>query len=347
MGLLERLSAPDDRDSPFARALLMRGSDRAADDVPDEAEREAPGAARSDVAVDTGAAVRALLKEIHGLRDLGIVTPSHLFSILHRHLNVTSGTILVPEQGRDAYSPMATVGLDSTSRFRLRIPAATIRKICNRTGAVILSGTERELLQPFLSAQEFERRSRITVFPFHYNRDILAALLVFDSPLLSLELEVLDVLLAAFSERAGYLLFDGRQKPFAAARRATVIEKAHAPHVIARLNERAEETKQDVALLQVSLIPVFDTIRHAHPHMDSVYLLNDLLETCALLCADCYTLLHQGGADFVLAGLANPHLDSELLVHLLGNTLQQLFGIAPVTPLSYKQLEADELFREV
>ncbi|TVR69408.1 MAG: hypothetical protein EA427_08325 [Spirochaetaceae bacterium] len=353
MGLLERLTLPDDNNSPLSRALLMRGPAR--EDPSAEDERTGNEDVRSGAhektsesqSVDTGAAVRALLKEIHGKHDPGIVSPSHLFSILHRHLHVTSGTILVQEPGKDAYSPMATVGLDSTSRFRLRIPGATIQKICRRVGAVTLEGIDRDLLKPFLSAGEFSRRNRIAALPFFYNREILAVLLVFDSPLLELDLDVLDVLLAAFSERAGYLLFDGRQKPFSAAKRVTVLDKVHAPHVIARLKERAAGTNQDLVLLHVSLLPIYETIRQAHPHMDPSYLLNDLLGTCALLCADYYTLLHQGSGDFVLAGLANPHLDAELLLHLLGNTLQQLFGIVPVTPLTHKPLDAEQFLREI
>lgn len=346
MGLLERLTLPDDRDSPFARALLMRGSSSDTSDedggASAEADRQPPGDA-----VDTGAAVRALLKEIHLQHDPGIVTPSHLFSILHRHLHVTSGAILVPEQGRNAFSPMATVGLDSTSRFRLRVPGSVMEKICYRTGAVMLSGMDLENLKPFLSAGEFSRRKRIAVLPFRYNREILAVLLVFDSPLLDLDLEVLDVLLAAFSERAGYLLFDGRQKPFSVARRVSILDTSHASPVIRRVQEHAIQEKRNLVLLLVSLFPVHEAIRHSHPHMDQGHLLRDLLGTCALLCAENYTLVHWGGDEFLLVGVSRPHLDVELLVHLLGNTLQQLFGISPITPLQFKALDPEQLLREI
>lgn len=287
------------------------------------------------------------MKELHLQHDLGIVTPSHLFSILHRHLHVTGGAILVPEPARDAFSPMATVGLDSTSKFRLRIPETVLRKLCTQSSALLLKGDTLAQLRPYLSVAEFTRLSRVAVFPFFYNREILAVLLIFDSPLLDLDLDVLDVLLAAFSERAGYLLFDGRHKPFSATRRASVLEKAHLAPVLSRLMDRHNGDTAKIVLLEISLGAVYEQIQLSHSHLDQAYLLRDLLETCALLCDEYYTVLYSGGAEFFLTGNTNPDLDSELLVHLLGNTLQQLFGIPSTTsPLQFSALDPLQFIRE-
>lgn len=346
MGLIERLTASAEDNSVFSRALQMRGSSSVDESTGDQSAVVVSSPNVTSSPIDTGAAVRALLKEIHLQRDLGIVTPSHLFAILHRHLQVTSGAILVPEQGRDAFSLMAAVGLDNTSRFRLRIPTETVRQICDRMGAVKLAGEERELMRPYLSVGEFIRHPMIAALPFFYNRDILAVLFIFDSPLLDLELDVLDVLLAAFSERAAYIIFDGRHKPFATARSNAILEKTHLPAVISRMRERSTREKRDLVVIRISVLPVLDAIRTVHPHLEQRYLLNDLLETCALLSGELFTLIHTAPGELLLVGLAGPYLDTELVVHLLGNTLQQLFGITPEATLRFATLDPDDLIRE-
>lgn len=343
MGLIDRLNLPDNTDSPLARALVMRG-ERSGDSGLQSGETPDPHASL-ETTPDTGAAVRALLKEIHLQHDFGIVTPSHLFSILHRHLQVTSGAFLVPEQGGTAFSPIAAAGLDNTSRFRLRIPVETIKRFCGRSGAVKISGSDLEQLRPFLSAGDFACHSRVAALPFEYNRSILAVLLVFDSPLLELDVEVLDVLLAAFSDRAGYLLFDGREKPFSASHGVAILDESFIPAVLSRLRENEATGKRQIIALRISLFPILEIVCSAHPHLDRQYVLNDLLETCALLCASHFSIIHFGGGDFLLLGYSEPHLDSDLLVHLLGTTIQQLFGIGAPSTLTYTLLDPDKLVR--
>lgn len=350
MGLIDRLNVPEDRTSPFARALAMRG-----DRLDDEAARDAAGnsdavttgetASDNPDTVDPGAAVRALLKELHRQYHFGITTPSHLFSMLHRHLQVTSGAILVPEQGVDIFSPMAEVGLDNTTTFRLRLPGDVVRALNRRQGADILRGVDRSILEPYLSHSDYSQCTRIAVLPFSYGRDTLAILLVFDSPLLDLELNVLDVLLAAFAERAGYLLFDGRTKPMTAAARVAALDSTHIPEILKRVTRQSNDSKRDVEILQINLKPVIEAVASAHPHLSRVHLLQDVMETCAILLADNFSVFVYGAQDILIIGLKSRYVDSELLVHVIGTTIQQLFGIGSFVPLPFSALDADSLNR--
>ncbi|WP_146049432.1 hypothetical protein [Alkalispirochaeta sphaeroplastigenens] len=343
MGLADRLlSHDDDAPSPLARAMAMRGGEVFSD--PGVADWSTAPAGNSRGEIDPGMAVRALLKELHLQQDFGITTPSHLFSMLHRHLRITSGAILIPEQSRQAFSPMATAGLGKTTRFRLRIPAPVLRHLCLDSGAVLLEGTRHEEIRPYFSSGDIERFRRIALLPFLYNRELLAALVICESPLLELNQEVLDVLLAAVTERAGYLLFDSRHRPLAASQGVSVLDHSLLPRTMERLLQetaREGETGGPMAL-RVSLDPLVAAIQQRSPHLEEQYLSRDLLDTCAVLSADLFTLFREGQTSFVLAGPGHPLVDPDLLVHSIGNTLQQLFKASLKQPLPYTLLDPAE-----
>lgn len=368
MGLIDRLHVSGDEQSPFARALSMRagptekenhgrehGRPTGTPAAPTDGTATGQDATGSDGVgsdtVDPGAAVRALLKEIERHHNPGVITPSHLFSILHRHLRVTSGAILVPEQAERAFSPMAAVGLDVTSRFRLRIPEATVKAAFpasegKQAGARLLAGEAMEEMRPFLSRAMYRKTDRIAALPFTYNRDILAILLIFDSPLLDLDVDILDVLLAAFAERAGYLLFDGRHKPLTSSTGVAVLTQDHLPAIVSRLQERADRNKNETLFLRVSLRPILSAIIQTHPHLDRDHLKKDLFETCALLTAENFSCVGLGTNEFLLAGLDGPYIDGELIVHQLSTVLQQLFGVVLPVHLPFSIRDADNLLRE-
>ncbi|SIQ78302.1 hypothetical protein SAMN05920897_1153 [Alkalispirochaeta americana] len=348
MGLVDRLAShDDDHPSSLTRALAMRGGEVFSDQGISDTSSHISDTGSGEI--DPGMAVRALLKELHLQQDFGITTPSHLFSLLHRHLHIASGAILIPEQSRQAFSPMATAGLGKTTRFRLRIPTPVFRQLCSRDGAVLLEGSGRETLRPYFSTSDIQRFHRIALLPFLYNREIMAALVICESPLLQLDQEVLDILLAAVTERAGYLLFDGRHRPLAASQGISVLDREHLPVLMDRLRQEAskgdskEDRQASLTALRVSLEPLVERIHQGSPHLDEQYLSRDLLDTCAVLCADLFSLFRDGKDSFILAGHKHPLVDLDLLVHSIGNTLQQLFKVSMKTPLPYTLLDPAEL----
>lgn len=330
---LHRLLQDNNRsESIIGRAIAMRGT--TTEETPEHPE---PGD------VEIGAAVRALLRELDGEQHPGIVSPSQLFSLFHRHLQVERGAFLVYDPVDEAFQPIATVGLDETSRFRLRLDADLLRDLRSHPSVRMLEKTERDRLRSVLSSGDFRRSPRIAVFPFVHLQHTLAILMIFDSPVLNLDQTVLDVLLAALSDRAGRMLFDGREKPLARRSQATVFTSEHLEDALERVSRRAEEAQQEIRCLEIGLSPVLQAVSTAHPHLDTNRLLTDILTTVALLTASTWITIQQPGVRVYLIGIAEPDTDEELLVHLIGTTLRQLFGIGNAAQLQFSLRTIEEL----
>lgn len=332
MDLHRRLQDSHRSESIIGRAISMRGK-APREDQPEPGPRD----------VEIGVAVRALLKELDGEQHPGIVSPSQLFSLFHRHLQVERGAFLVFDPVDEAFQPIATVGLDETSRFRLRLDDAILGDLRLNPRVRVLDRTEREKLRQVLSSGDYRRSPRIAVFPFVHLQHTLAILMIFDSPVLDLDRTVLDVLLAALSDRAGRLLFDGREKPLARRAKTTVFTPEHLQDTLARITRRAEEVQQEVSCVEVGLSPILQAVSTAHPHLDTNRLLTDILTTVALLTGLSWITVQQPGVRVYLIGLAGPGTDVELLVHLLGTTLRQLFGIGNAAKLHHVNRTVEEL----
>lgn len=332
MDLHRRLQNSGRSGSIIGRAMAMRGS---------APKGESPRHDNDDVEI--GAAVRAMLRELDGDLHPGIVSPSQLFSLFHRHLRVERGAFLVFDPMDGAFQPIATVGLDETSRFRLRLDAELFGDLRSHPAVRMLDKKERELLRPVLSSGDFRRSPRIAIFPFVHLQHTLAILIVFDSPVLDLDGTVLDVLLAALSDRAGQMLFDGREKPLARRSQATVFTSEHLEDALERVSRRAEESRQDIRCVEIGLSPILQAVSSAHPHLDTNRLLTDILTTVALLTASSWITIQQPGVRVYLIGLVGPDTDEELLVHLIGTTLRQLFGIGSATQLHFSRRTIEEL----
>lgn len=339
MGLTDRLYQSDEgtQDTPFARAMDMRLPRKL-----EHGDAAADPRGASSFSVDPGAAVRSLLRELHVQRNFGIATPSHLFSLLHRHLQVTAGTILVPESsGTGVYVPMASVGLDRTTRLRMKIPRDHIRQVCHREGSVTLRGGQRTPLQPYFSSRDFRTASRFVLLPFFHNRTLPAVLVICNSPLVALDLTILDVLLAALAERVGTMLFDQREKPLSAGGSTTVLQESNIPEILQRLQG------EEVVLVQFSLEPAHALIMERHPHLDAGFLMNDLQETTARLCGNHFSMFRTATfGECLLAGKQQRDIDSEMVMHLISETLQQLFGVNTIPPLAFEERDAADLARE-
>lgn len=342
MDLIDRLNGPTEPESVFARAFALRDSRK-----PGTAERgfdeENIVLTSVGTAVDAGAAVRALLKELQVQRVYGITTPSHLFSLLHRHLAVERGALLVPATEGE-HLPLATAGLDRTSTLRLRATDEELLGLLNHQGVRILAGQQRELFADRLSRTDYRKSPRLALFPFFHHHRLLATLIVFESPILDLDPTVLDVILGALSDSAGRLLFDGRQRAMGNRTRAVVLQRGQIVDTIERLS--AEGSQRQLQIVETDLDPMADTILEVHPHLDRQRLLEDMVDTVALLVSATHDVAHVGQGRMVLLGLLRPPLDSELLVHLVSTTIAHLFGIGSRYRLGHEERAAHEFSRD-
>jgi hypothetical protein len=343
MSLIDRLQHGEDN-TIFHRALAMRGAPEKPDpiEVDDAAAQDAStlDAPLHPPEIAPGAAVRALLKELQTQRHFGITTPSHLFSLMSRYLLVETGAILVPHRD-GGMVPIATAGLDKTSSFRIRLLEEELTWIGDGKTAVILGEEQRLAFTRRLSRNDAKRAPRIVLFPFSHLRDVVAVLVLLDSPVLAMDPGVLDTIVGALSESAGRLLFDGRQRPMDHQQQSTVFQNTHVPAILSRLAERADVESRAVQIIDVDLSPLVTTIARTHPYLDQGRLLDDLLNTIAILVGSAHSAVHRGGQQISLLGLTQPNVSAGLIVHLLTSTLGTLFGCAQTEPLPFSVHDHD------
>lgn len=325
MSLLERLKSSNfSEPSFFERAQKMRGV-------------SITTVAPSSESVDPAAAVRALIRELGSIEHGGIETPSHLFSLLHRNLHVRKGAILVPEEKSEYLVPIATVGIDITSTRKLRIQREKLNFVTN-TGRMYITGEERRFLKPHLSNREFRNALRIAAFPFEMNNRLLALLLIFDSPFLDLDDDVLRVLLTALNDAASTILFAERGKMIQKSEPVVLYPFDQLPLVVRSTDERS-------TILELDLNAAEESVLSHHPHLDPFRLHQDLLRTVASLVKN-HALTVQGEkGSMILVFRKTLHLDAELLIHQLGITLHELFGV-PSVPIPFTPIERDDLSTE-
>lgn len=342
MGLLDHI--PDDTSPLLSRALRLRG-EQSATEAPRPPASPAPSqrfeAIDGEIPVDPGAAARALLRELGGGRHSGIATPSHLFSVLHRHLQVVRGALMVPVEEDAMFVPAAIAGLDRTSAVRLRLDIGEVQSLVTPDSVRVLAGDEREIFAPYLSSGDFGTARRIALFPFFHLKRLLAVLAVFDSPALDLDGATLDTLLGALTDAAGQMLFNGRARLLGASTSRVVFGREHLATAIERVGRAGGS--EGVRAITVDLQPIVDRILTEHRHLDRGRLTRDVIESCALLTAREFDVIRLGGMRLAFVGPNSDLLDPELMVHLLSHTIGELFCIPIHQSLEYDTPDLDQL----
>lgn len=291
--------------------------------------------------IDPAAALRSLLREVQRSVHGGIATPSHLFTLLHRHLEVARGVLLVNDG--ELFVPIAHVGIDRTTERKCRIPHALLREMVPDNSVRFLYGTGRSILQQFLSQSDFRRSNDVALFPFVHLQRVLAVLVLFDAPILQREHEILGLLLTALNAAVAPLLFEAREKPRAHWARALVFTADQTRDAAQRTIAAAEERGTVPVAIQLSLEPIITAVQADHPHMGKDRLRIDLLRTIsALLSHDALVVAtaDDGCIVFVVDG---KRVESRLLVQITMQTLSGLFGLRAVPQIVTTEMAVDEL----
>ncbi len=339
MGLIDRLlDGPVNNESLFGRALSMRGSSLLHDENLDP---EGFDDLKEGETLSTGAAVRALLKELQTQRHYGITSPSHLFTLLHRHFSVRKGVLLVSHRD-GGMIPMASAGIDRTSTYRLRLLNEEKKWIGDGRHAVLLDDEQRVTITQRLSRRDGERIFQIALLPFTHRNSLVAVLLVLDSPLLDLDPEVLNVIVGALSENAGRRLFEGRERPFDLKGRKSIYQRAHVPSLLARFQREGADENREIHAVEVDLGHLVQTILGNHPYLDYQRLLDDILDIVVLLTQPSHASVHLGGEKILLITTTRADASPSLVVHLLTSTLTRLFGSDPIETLTFRLWSAEE-----
>ena len=106
--------------------------------------------------------------------------PVYVFDNFIDAVHPNHACLLVLEETEAVFQPIAVVGLDNTTRHRLRIPQLIIEQhgALSAGHSVVLEGEERLFLEPFLSVREFGSYSRITLSPVRHADRILALMMI-------------------------------------------------------------------------------------------------------------------------------------------------------------------------
>ena len=106
--------------------------------------------------------------------------PVYLFDNFMDAVRPNHACLLVLDETEAIFQPIAAVGLDNTTRHRLRIPQAIIEQhSALSTGlSVALEGEDRLFLEPFLSVREFGSYKRITLSSIRHADSILALVMI-------------------------------------------------------------------------------------------------------------------------------------------------------------------------
>ena len=157
----------------------------------DAAQAAAPGApagtatqavasgAPAETASPTAAAISAeeLAYRI-GAIPSGFAAPVLLFGMLRDVLHLKQAALLLLDSHRNVYSPLASVGLDTTSRHRLRFPPEANADF-NKAAAgelVIVSGEGLEAFRGYFSSREFSAIRELALVPYLAGRRLVGLL---------------------------------------------------------------------------------------------------------------------------------------------------------------------------
>jgi hypothetical protein len=174
----------------FARATDLAGSGNSAGASPvpsaaqpevlPEASPSAPAGPAESAPPAPAAEITAeeLAYRIAGL-PRGFPAPVLLFALLRGLLQLKQAALLLLDSRRRVYSPIASTGLDTTSRHRLRLPAGANPPF-DRAAAgelVIARGEELEAFRECFSSRQFSAIHELVLVPYVADRGLIGLFL--------------------------------------------------------------------------------------------------------------------------------------------------------------------------
>ena len=291
--------------------------------------------------LDPELAVTTLLRGLPELPE-SIQLPAHLFSLLVNTLQISKGAILLPDYDENLFVPWASVGIDTTTLHRLRIPDEDIDAIQARgLSGIIWGEDEVRDFAPYFSRREASQLERILLFPFMNTGGIQAVLLLLETPYFEEQSEFLRLILAAVGEPAAQVVQTQRLRYLDVIRHSVVFKASELPVVTERLTERAP---RGVRLILLRLADIVSQVATANEHLDPYRVWQDLLRIVASLFASTGTVcdLDQNQLLICLHGALED--DLELIVYHIGATIAELLpevSDVPVLRFEFKEYPAD------
>jgi hypothetical protein len=110
----------------------------------------------------------------------GFAAPLQLFALLREVLGLQQAALVTYDPRRHVYAPLASIGLDATSRHRLRLEPGANADF-NRAAAgniVEVSGEELAAFRQYMSSRQFASVRQLALIPYLHNQRLVGMLLV-------------------------------------------------------------------------------------------------------------------------------------------------------------------------
>ncbi len=255
--------------------------------------------------------------------------PSLVFAVIREALSVTKGALLLYDPARLVYAPWASIGYDTTTLRRLRIPAAAADSLAagGAAGPREVSGEAGvAAYQRYFSNREIGLISRIILVPFFSEGALDAILLVTEtgSPLPPGWLLACAAAVCREASPAVHRVTEARQK----ARLA--------PAVSGELRGVAEELPlilgsplfegRSALLVSISLKEYLDAVVASDPFADPFRLEEELHMLVGCFASDLGRVIQTGPGSFLLVLQDVQREDLDLFQHQLLSFLRAQFG---------------------
>jgi len=206
----------------------------------------------------------------------GLAAPVLLFRLLRDVLGLKQAALLAYDSRRHLYSPLAAIGLDTTSRHRLRFQPGANPDF-NRAAAgriVEVRGEELETFREYFSSRGFSAIRELVLVPYLHNQRLLGLLLAMgrERPLAG---EALELLQSTMATAAQLLPQDEEEQP------------AEDPRPLA---ERVQTLLADcrsrgrpLILIRISLDELLRLAQERFPELESFRLYEFLVASCRRL----------------------------------------------------------------
>jgi len=284
-----------------------------------------PAAAQVEAGPSLQEQKNRILQALEGLQD-GIEAPGELFCLLVKELKLAQAALLLYDPLRMVFAPWASVGYDTTTLRRVRIPLGynqSFNRVANGDVLTLKEKAALEEFKPFFSSREFSLLSELIFVPFISAGKLAAVLLITraGAPPNGESEELYRALAAASAP----LINRAREEKLTRLKREPLEASEPLEDRVQALAQKAQKDGRPLVLIKMALDKIVESIRVKNPYMDQFRLKEDICVILSSHLIDIGVLVSLDQKHVLLLIQGMEEADPGLLVHHLGLTLTRYF----------------------
>jgi hypothetical protein len=257
--------------------------------------------------------------------------PSRAFSILQAALGISKGALLLYDPLRMVYAPWASIGYDTTTLRRLRIPlgaADSFNAAANGEPLTVSGESMLKQYQPYFSSREGGQLTRIILSPFVSQTRLAGLLMVTEASGAFAEESDLLACLSEIGRSAAEAVQKAREERLAGmpapapSRREPGGIADELPQILAS----PRLTGRRVLLVSVTLKEYLAAVVASNPYMESFRLEEDMRAFMECFISDLGRMIQTEPGAFLMAVQDLERRDIDLFLHQLLTFLRAQFG---------------------